>query len=363
MTGPPEATGDAGEDPVGLLKRLVSISSVSGDEALIAREVLSWSGNRGLAADVAGRNVLLRIGRKAGRRLLMNTHLDTVPAGAGWQTDPLDPVEKDGRIIGLGACDAKGCLASMLCAAVRLKDADLGGEVVLALTVEEETCATGEGLPGLLPELGDFDGVVVGEPTDLGVCLAQKGLLVLEVQTSGLARHAAHAHRISGPNAIVEAARGVLALESGLPGPTHPVLGPLTCQVTTISGGTRRNIIPDRCVYSLDIRTVPGADTRAITSLVEKRAGAPVRVISDRFQPFETAAEEMIVQAALRANPAASVGGSETLSDAVWTRRFPTIKVGPGSTDRSHTAGEFIHVAELLEGTRFYERLIREFLS
>jgi len=231
------------------------------------------------------------------------------------------------------------------------------------LTVEEETCATGEGLPKLLPELGDFDGVVVGEPTDLGICLAQKGLLVLEVQAAGLARHAAHAHRITGPNAIVEAARGILALEDGRLGPSHPVLGPVTCQVTTISGGTRRNVIPDRCVYALDIRTVPGFDTKALTGLVEERTGAPVRVISDRFQPFETDADEEIVQAALRANPSAAVGGSETMSDAVWTRRFPTIKVGPGSTDRSHTAGEFIKLDELFAGTRFYERLIRAFLS
>jgi acetylornithine deacetylase len=292
----------------------------------------------------------------------MNTHLDTVPAGAGWDADPLEPVEENGRIVGLGACDAKGCLASMLCAAARLKETDLGGEVVLALTVEEETCATGQGLPQLLPELGHFDGVVVGEPTGLDVCLAQKGLLVLEAQTAGLARHAAHAHRISGPNAIVEAARGILALADGTLGPSHDVLGPVTCQVTTISGGTRRNIIPDRCIYALDIRTVPGFGTEALTALVESRTGAQVRVISDRFPPFETAFEAPIVQAALRANPAAAVGGSETMSDAVWTRSFPTIKVGPGSTDCSHTAGEFIKVVELIEGTCFYERLIREFL-
>ncbi len=350
-------------DPVALLRELVSIPSVSGDEERLAQTVHAWANEHGMRSERAGRNVVVRVGAGDSKRLLLNSHLDTVAPVASWQTDPFSPILDDNRIVGLGANDAKGCVAAMLSAALNIKDVDLSGEVVLALTVEEESGGSGDGLEKLIHELGNPDAAVIGEPTNLGICRAQKGLLILEVTAKGVARHAAHANRIEGENAVVEAARAILALDGWHPGPEHALLGPTSCQTTAIDGGEKRNVVPDECVICLDFRTVPGSSTEQIIREVRERTGAEVSVRSDRMKPLETDEAAEIVLSARRAMPRAPIVASSTMSDAVWTRHLPTIKVGPGQTERSHTAGEFITTEELNQGVAFYERLIKEFLS
>lgn len=348
-------------EPVDLLRELVATPSPSGGEEAVASLVASWSSARGLAAERAERNVVIRIGRGRGPRLLLNSHLDTIAPVAGWPHDPFTPTERDGRISGLGANDAKGSVAAMLAAAASLDAAALPGQVVLALTVDEEIGGGGDGLERLVGSLGPLDAAVIGEPTGLDICCAQKGLLILEVETAGEARHAAHAHRLQGANAITEAARAILAVDGWHPGPEHPLLGPPTCHVTTIEGGTRRNVIPDRCVFCLDIRTVDEGANEAIVAEVARRTGARVRIRSDRMRPFSTDRSSPLVNAARHARPQARLVGSATMSDAVWTRHLPTIKVGPGASERSHTAGEYITRQELADGAGFYGRLVEEF--
>ena len=350
-------------NPVALLCDLVRIPSISGSEEKIVSYVINHADDRGFRVERAGRNVLIRLGIYNGRRLLLNSHLDTVLAQDTWKTDPFEPVVSDGRITGLGANDAKGCVTAMLCAAEAVNAQRLNGELVLALTVEEETAKTGAGLEWLINRLGTIDAAVIGEPTGLDICRAQKGLLILEVQTSGTARHAAHAHNIRGKNAVIEAARSILAIEDRIPGYDHELLGSVTCQVTTIQGGKSKNVIPDSCRFTLDIRTVHGAETEDIVSFVTERTGAGVSILSDRMKPMDTDENSGIVQAAVKSRPGADIIGSATMSDAVWTRHVPTIKVGPGQTERSHTANEYISVNELNEGVDFYTKLIREFLG
>ena len=352
----------SGIDPVQLLKRLIRIPSTSGHEEPLARQICSWAQTVGLPAERAGRNVVFTLGPTGGKRLLLNSHLDTVTPVSSWETDPFSPVTEKEKIIGLGANDAKGCVTAMLGALAGLDPARLGGQVVLALTVDEETGETGDGLEKLIGELGQLDAAVIGEPTNLDICLAQKGRIIIEVVTTGEARHAAHAHKTKAKNAIVEASQAIMALAGWNPWPSHPVLGPTTCQMTVIDGGTAINIIPDSCVFTCDIRTTPQVSTEEIVEAIQARTGAKVRILSDRMKPFETDKSATIVRAAQRSRPAAELVASAAMSDAVWTRHIPTIKVGPGQTERSHTAGEYITVHELLDGAAFYERLIREFL-
>jgi acetylornithine deacetylase len=311
---------------------------------------------------MAGRNVVIQVGRDQGPRLLLNSHLDTVAPVAAWPHDAFVPVESDGRISGLGANDAKGCVAAMLGAVAGVDGPALGGQIVLALTVDEEIGGGGEGLERLVDHLGPLDAAVIGEPTNLDICCAQKGLLILELETHGTARHAAHAHRLPGANAITEAARAITALDGFSPGDEHPLLGRATCHVTTVEGGTRRNVIPDHCVFCVDIRTIDDEATGAIVAEIEALTGAEVRIRSDRLKSLSTDPDSPVALAARRARPEARVIGSATLSDAVWTRHLPTVKVGPGRTERSHTAGEFITRDELAGGVAFYRRLIGEYL-
>ncbi len=353
----------ASMEPVPLLQRLVSIPSVSGAEGELASEILAIATTCGLRAERRDRNLVITAGRPGDKRLLFNSHLDTVAPVASWKTDPFTPLKTDDRITGLGANDAKGCIASMLCALQRCAHIELPGEVVLALTVDEEIEEVNEGLETLIGRLGKLDAAVIGEPTNLSICRAQKGRIVLEVETSGLARHAAHAHMISGKNAVVEAAKAIMMLQGWQPNEAHPLLGSPTCEVTTISGGEKQNVIPDTCVFCLDIRTTNDASASHFAATIEEMTGGVVHIVSDRLKPFETGENADIVAAAKEARPGAPVVASSTMSDAVWTRHLPTVKIGPGKTERSHTAGEYITLDELLEGVGFYEKLIHAYFA
>ena len=349
----------SGPDPFELLRQLVAIPSLSGTEAHLAAFVLAWARSHGLDAEPVGRNVVMRVGRRGGPRLLLNSHLDTVAPVSDWPHDPFTPQVEGDRLSGLGANDAKGCVTAMLCTVVALAREPprrRGG----AGAHRGRGGGRRRGAASDRPDLEPFAAAVIGEPTGLDLACAQKGLLILEVETSGVARHAAHAHRLQGPNAVVEAARAVDRLDGLRPGADDPLLGPTTCHVTTISGGTRRNVIPDRCVFTLDVRTVTADATEEVVAVVRRVSGGEVRVLSDRLKPVSTDPSAAIVQAALRVRPEAKVVGSATLSDAVWTRHRPTVKVGPGQSERSHTAGEFVTRDELEAGVEFYRRLAAE---
>jgi len=347
---------------VELVKALVATPSLSGKEVAAAKVVAGWAEERKLNVKRVGANVVITVPAGKGPRVLLNSHLDTVAPVAGWERDPYAPQVAGEKIVGLGANDAKGCVSAMLCAVADVAQSKmLKGEVVLALTVQEET--GGKGLEAIVGQLGHFDAAVIGEPTGLNICVAQKGLVLLEMVTTGTARHAAHAWRLPGKNAVTEAARAITKLEGWQPGAAHPLLGPVTCEVTRIDGGTRSNVIPDRCVVTLDVRTIPGLTPESVATQVEERTGAKVSVKSGRLQPMETDASSAIVTHAKRVLPGSPLIGSATLSDAVWTRHIPTIKIGPGETERSHTAGEYVTTTELNAGVEFYANLLTSYLA
>lgn len=352
-------------DPVALLIDLVRVPSPSGQEAELVDAVHAWARAASLPAERLGRNLVIRVGRGKGGRLLYNSHLDTVVPTPTWETDPFSPAVTGERIVGLGANDAKGCVAAMLCAVAEASASGrIPGELVLALTVDEELdVGRSGGLESILDRLGPLDAAVIGEPTGLDICRAQKGRLLLEATTAGVARHSAHAEQVDGDNAVVEAARAICALERWDPGDGDRFLGRTTCQVTTIRGGEKSNIVPDRCVFCLDLRTADQRSPAELVASLEQVTGAAIRVLGDPLMPFETDEQARIVQAARTARPKARVIASSTMSDGVWTAHLPTIKIGPGQTERSHTAGEYVTVQEIQDGVLFYEKLLYAYFA
>jgi acetylornithine deacetylase len=242
-----------------ILERLVATPSVSGQEGPLADFVQGLLVERGIQVQREGHNLWFEVGPRAGGgpRLLVNSHLDTVPPCDGWSVGPWDAAWSDERLVGLGANDAKGCVASMLGAALELSNAPevMGGTAVFAFTAEEET--GGNGIATLLDKLGPLDAAVVGEPTGLQVCAAQRGMLILRCVAKGQSAHVAHASL--GENAIHKAARDIARLElfrfEG-----HPLLGASRPQVTQIKGGLARNQVPDSCEFFVDLRTTPNLD-------------------------------------------------------------------------------------------------------
>lgn len=341
-----------------LHRAIVGIPSVSGDERELAGFLAERLRQRGAAAEQVGNSLLALHGE--GPVLLLDTHVDTVPPAPGWTRDPWQVEVADGRVIGLGANDAKASVAAMVAAYLAFLEVELPFTLALALVEGEET--QGAGTQAVLGELArrglTVESAVVGEPTGLDLAVAQKGLLVLELSTRGNACHAAHAAALGAANAARLLARDLVALESLDFGPDHPLLGPITLEPTLVRSGTARNVLPAEASAVLDVRTTPALSPDEIAGRVRERVSGAVRVLSDRLLPSETPGDSNIVHAARRSFPAARLYGSPTLSDMALLGGVPAVKCGPGRSERSHTPDEFVLEEEILDGARFYTRLI-----
>ena len=350
-------------DVLDLHRELVAIPSVSHAEGPIADFVEAWLRERGLDVERLGRNILARSGRPGGPRLLLNTHLDTVPAGCGWTREPHAVTREGDRIYGLGSNDAKASVAAMMAAVVEAGESADGCDLTLMLVADEET--GGEGTEHAWPVLRDRgwipDGVVIGEPTGLDIATDQKGMLVLELTAAGDACHSAHAGRLAARNPIRGLARDLVALEEADLGPESALLGRTTLEPTVVRAGEARNRVPASASCFLDGRTVPGIAHAQITERIRSHVQGELRVVSDRLEPFSCPSDAAVLRAARAARPAAKTLGSATMSDIVFFRGVPGVKVGPGRTDRSHTPDEFVLAPEVEAGARFYRARVTAF--
>jgi len=344
-----------------LHRDLVAIPSLSRQEAAAADHLEAWLRARGVDVVRYGDNVVASTGdgAVAGRPLLLNSHLDVVPPSADHPFSPFEPVVHDGAVWGRGSVDAKGCVAAMASALVawsRRKD-PRRGRLVGAFTTCEELGGAENGLEDILPKLGALDAALVGEPTHMQPCTAQKGLLILKLVAHGRSAHAARA--AEGENAILKAAEAVRLLDALSFSPDDPLLGPVTCVPTVIEGGAARNVVPDACTVWLDIRSTPTWPHDRILSHVSRHMGGIVDVVvhSDRLHPVGTDHAEDIVQACIRSSGREPFG-SPTVSDWVHLRRVPTVKIGPGDSRLSHTPREHLPITGLEHAVSMYVNII-----
>lgn len=346
-----------------LLEALVRFPSLSGEEADIAGWLSRFLREEGQEVGRVDDNVYFSIG-SGHPTLLLASHLDVVPASDGHPHPPFTPTVEGGRMYGRGTVDAKGSVAAMATALLELADegwAPRKGRVIAAFTACEERGWPYNGLQALRPHLEPIDAALVGEPTSLRPVTAQKGLLILRVEASGRAAHAARAAQ--GENAILKAARDLVRLEGHRLDRVHPLLGETTATVTTIEGGTARNMVPDRCTFYLDVRTTPAYTHDELARHFEELFESAVHVHSDRLVPVETAAGERIVRACRAATGIEETIGSPTLSDWIFLKDRPVVKIGPGDSELSHTPGESMPLDELERGVAVYRRIIEEYFA
>jgi acetylornithine deacetylase len=348
------------EDPIDLLVRLVETPSVSGDEAAVVEIARAWLAAEGFAPVVSGRNVWCPIeGRRAGRTLLWEAHVDTVPSSPAWTSDPWRAVREQGRVRGLGANDVKGGCVSMLFALREIaRDRDFAGTLLFAACCDEET--GGQGLEVLRAELPTIDGAVIAEPTSMRVATAQRGLMRIVVVCEGKAAHAARPWQ--GVNAI-EAAMDDLAAIRAIDAPTaDPLLGRATCTPTLIEGGTKANVVPAACRYTLDIRPTPAHGNAWWSARVRAALKGRIEVERARITPVSTDPSDPLVLAALAATQTREPLGFGGVSDLFHVRDVPGVVLGPGLPEQSHVADEWIEEEAVRSAVHVYERLARNYL-
>ncbi len=352
---------------------LVRFPSLSREEAAVADFVEAWArGIDGLAVGRHDDNVWASLG-DGDDLLLLCSHLDVVPPSAEHPYPPFEPTRVDGAVYGRGAVDAKASGAAMLSALATLAASGwrpAGGRLVVALTACEETGGGYNGMETMRREvfghaLPDVSAALVGEPTELRPCLAQKGLLILTATAHGTAAHAARAHL--GDSAITRAARDLVALDGLAFDKADPLLGRPTATATLVEGGTAKNVVPDRCTFTLDVRSTPAYTHAELAALVAEHLESEVEVYSDRLVPCATPPAARVARSVVDALTGlgrdAEPFGSPTASDWIFLHDVPAVKIGPGRSELSHTADEHVEVAQLEAAVEVYAAVARQYFA
>ncbi len=347
------------EEAIALLKELIAIPSFSREEDKTADLLFHFMQSKGIVAQRKLNNVcaLNKYCRQGLPTLLLNSHHDTVRPNAGYSLNPFDPIIKDGKLYGLGSNDAGGALVSLLAAFIYFfEKPDLKYNLIYAATAEEED--SGEnGIRSLLPDMGKIDVGIVGEPTQMNLAIAEKGLMVLDCTAFGSSGHAA---REEGDNAIYKAMKDIEWFRTFQFPKVSEMLGEVKMSVTIINAGSQHNVIPDRCKFTVDVRTTDCYTNEEALKIIRERVKSEVVPRSTKINSSGISNDHPLVKAGFALGR--TTYGSPTTSDQALMS-FPTIKMGPGDSARSHTADEFIYIKEIHEGIDLYIKLLKQIIE
>ena len=335
---------------VALLCQLISIPRISREEKDAADLLQNYmTDDLGLEVKRDGNNLwsVAPCFDATKQTLLLNAHIDTVKPVAGWQRDPFTPTREGDRIYGLGSNDDGASLVSLLHIFAALKDKSLPYNLVFLASAEEEVSGKG-GIENILPLLPQIDVALVGEPTGMQPAIAEKGLMVLDVTAKGKSGHAA---RDEGDNAIYRAMDDIEWFRSYKFEKESPLLGPVKMTVTIINAGTQHNVIPDTCTFTVDVRSNECYTNRELLDVIRRHVHSEVVPRSTRLSSSGIDIEHPLVQRIIEMG--GKPFGSPTLSDQALMP-FPSLKMGPGQSSRSHTADEYIEVTEIKEAIEKY---------
>ena len=342
-------------EAISLLSQLIAIQSFSREESAAAGFLEKFIEEKGLTVMRSKNNIwLMSPGFDTAKpTILLNSHIDTVRPVSGWTYDPFSPVTEGDKLIGLGSNDAGASLVSLLYAFLHLTEHQQHFNLIYAATSEEEISGK-DGIESLLNDLPAIDFAIVGEPTGMQMAIAEKGLMVLDCIATGVAGHAA---RNEGENAIYNALTDVEWFRNYRFENHFPLLGPVRMSVTQINAGTQHNVIPDKCSFVVDVRTNELYDNHEILNEIKKHVKCSVSARSTRLGSSSTPMNHPVVKRGKQLG--LSVFGSPTLSDQALMP-FPSIKIGPGDSSRSHTANEYILCSEIENAIQTYVNLLHQ---
>ncbi len=341
------------KEAVELLKRLVSTPSVSRDEAAAADVLEAYMKEKGLNPQRHGNNVWCASSDfdESKTVILLNAHIDTVKPVAGWQHEPFSPVIEGDKLYGLGSNDCGGGLMALLQTFMLLNNEPKKYSLIYLASCEEEVSGK-NGIERVLPLLPKIDFAIVGEPTGMQPAIAEKGLMVIDATAHGKAGHAA---RNEGDNAIYKAMKDIQWLsEWQFPNRTD-LLGPVKQTVTIVNAGTQHNVIPDTCAFTIDVRSNECYTNEEIFAFFQQHLTSELKARSFRLSSSRIDELHPFVQACIKEG--LKPFGSPTLSDQALMR-FPSLKLGPGDSSRSHTADEYIKISEIDDAISLYVKLL-----
>lgn len=350
-------------DPIELLKQMIAIPSFSREEGKIADFMHAHLSKLGLQPERHLNNVWVRNKHFDATKptILLNSHLDTVKPNSGYTLDPFKAEINDGKIFGLGANDAGGCVVGLLNAFLFFyEERGLKYNLIFASTAEEEISGA-NGIESLLPILesrcGKIACAVVGEPTSMQMAVAEKGLMVLDCVATGRSGHAA---REEGDNAIYKALPDISWFKDYRFEKVSPLLGPNKMTVTVMKAGELHNVVPRDCHFVVDVRVNELYDFEKVLSTIREQVKCDVKPRSVRIKSTSIALDHPLVKAGFELGR--THYGSPTTSDKALMP-FPALKMGPGESARSHTANEFIYLKEIEEGIELYQSLLKKVLQ
>ncbi|HKV87840.1 MAG TPA: M20/M25/M40 family metallo-hydrolase [Candidatus Dormibacteraeota bacterium] len=364
------------DDARNLVCELVAIESVNPDlvpggsgETGIARFVAGWLEAAGAEVEIVetveGRPSVAGVvrGSGGGGSLMLNAHMDTV--GAGGMIRPFEPVVSDGRVYGRGSYDMKGSLAAIMLAAREARRLRLKGDLIVTAVADEEVASLGT---SAILDRFRADAAIVTEPTELRLCLAHKGFVWLEVETTGVAAHGSRADLgVDAIAAMGPILSGIAGLARRLAeGPAHPLLGHPSIHASLVEGGQEMSTYPARCVARLERRTVPGEGTALVTRQVEslsESGAAAVRVLLER-QPSDVSRDLPVARSVSEA-----AGNPEVIGVPYWmdmallnSAGIPCVAYGPAG-EGEHADVEWVDIASIERCVEVYlgaaERLTR----
>lgn len=333
-----------------LLRKLINTQSFSKEEDQTATLIENYLQLKGVNTHRMLNNVWAynQYFDPAKPTLLLNSHHDTVHPNAGYTRDPYDANIEGDKLFGLGSNDAGGCLVSLIGTFLYFfPKRGLKYNICLAATAEEEISGN-NGLERVLPELGKLEFAIVGEPTEMNLAIAERGLLVLDCMAKGKAGHAA---RDEGENAIYNAMKDIEWFKTFQFSKISDVFGPLKMTVTVIQAGSQHNVVPAVCTFTVDVRVTDAYSNEEVLEIIRQHVSCSVTPRSIRLKPSSIDINHPLVQAGVKLGR--TTYGSPTTSDQALLD-IPSVKCGPGFSGRSHMADEFIYIHEIEQGIQGY---------
>ena len=345
-------------EAIALLKQLISIPSFSKEEGETAAAIANFLAKKGVVPQRQGNNVWAYLTPFDSNRptIWLNSHHDTVKPNTGYTKDPFSAEEQEGKLFGLGSNDAGGPLVALIATFCHFLGKDLPFNLLLVASAEEEISGS-QGISSLISVLPPADLVLVGEPTQMRLAVAEKGLLVLDATIKGKAGHAA---REEGVNAIYLALNDLEKVKAFKFSKVSSLLGPTKVSCTVIHAGEQHNLVPELCRYVLDVRVNELYSHEEV--LAELKAELSAELIPRSMRLRSSSLPEGHLLQEVGKSLGLETFGSPTLSDQALIP-YPSAKIGPGDSARSHTADEFIFTQEVRDGITTYISIIETYAS